>query len=251
MQLLKGSCVNAEAQAMCEECRMSLGDAVLATGPLPPDSISQDKKKRYSEVLSSHLARELAAELRNVGFKNVRPLPDGPTERAFQGGLGPKKVDVSYSDEQHGLMLAVSIKSICFSPFGKNLKNRFGDLLTEAITLHLRFPYSVICMLFAFPIASHEDITKLRPISTFSRAMKLFATVSGRKDYTDPGEKFENVTMMLFEPVTPSQPNGSFSLYDAKTTKLITVEEYIQTLRRIYNERNPHAPVGERDLEEE
>src|SRR5215207_1553614 len=104
---------------MCEERRMSLGDAVLATGPLPPDTISQDKKKRYSEILSSHLARQLAAELRYVGFKNVRPLTDGPTERAFQGGLGPKEVDVSYSDEQHGLMLAVSIKSICFSPFGK------------------------------------------------------------------------------------------------------------------------------------
>lgn len=230
---------------------MSLRNAVGATGPLPPDTISQAQKKRYSEVLSSHLAQELAAGLRNVGFKNVRPLAGGPGERAFQGGLGPKKVDVSYSDEQHGLMLAVSIKSICFAPFGKNLKNRFGDLLTEAITLHLRFPYSVICMLFAFPIASNEDVTKLRSISTFTRAMKLFATVSGRRDYTDPGEKFENVTMMLFEPVTSGQLGGNFQLYDAKTEKLITEEEYRQTIRRIYNERNPHAPIGERDLEDE
>lgn len=230
---------------------MSLRDAVLAPGALPPDSTSQDQKKRYSEVLSSHLAQELAAGLRSVGFKNVRPLAGGPGERAFQGGLGPKKVDVSYSDEQHGLMLAVSIKSICFAPFGKNLKNRFGDLLTEAITLHLRFPYSVICMLFAFPIASHQDVTKLRYISTFTRAMKLFATVSGRRDYTDPGEKFENVTMMLFEPLTAAAPDGNFQLYDARTEKLITEEEYIETLRRIYNDRNPHAPIGERDLEDD
>lgn len=229
---------------------MGLGDAIIATGPVPDDTVSQATKKRYSEVLSSHLAHQLAAELRKIGFKNAKPLPGGPGERAFQGGLGPKKVDVSYSDEQHGLMLAVSIKSICFQPFGKNLKNRFGDLLTEAITLHLRFPYSVVCMLFAFPIDSHKDVTKLRQISTFARAMKLFATVSGRKDYTDPGEKFENVTMLLFEPLTGRRKKGRFELYDAKTEKLLTEEEYLQNLRRIFNDRNPHAPVGERDLDE-
>lgn len=229
---------------------MSLGDAIIATGPAPDDTVSQATKKRYSEVLSSHLAHELAAELRRIGFRNVKPLAGGPGERAFQGGLGPKKVDVSYSDEQHGLMLAVSIKSICFPPFGKNLKNRFGDLLTEAITLHLRFPYSVVCMLFAFPIASHKDVTKQRQISTFARAMKLFATVSGRKDYTDPGEKFENVAMLLFEPFTGRQRKGRFQLYDAKTEKLMSEEEYLQNLRRIFNERNPHAPIGERDLDE-
>src|SRR5215211_7318189 len=171
---------------------MSLADAIVAAGPIPVDTDSQSNKKRYSEVLSSHLARELASALREIGFRNVKPLSDGPGERTFQGGLGPKKVDVSYSDEQNGLMLAVSIKSICFAPFGKNLKNRFGDLLTEAITLHLRFPYSVVSMLFAFPISSNEDVTRLRPVSTFVRATKLFGTVSGRRDYTDPGEKFEN-----------------------------------------------------------
>src|SRR6266700_2728433 len=162
---------------------MSLVDAITATGPLPSDTAPQAEKKRYSEILSSHLAREVAAGLRAVGFGNVKPLKDGPGEKAFQGGLGPKKVDVSFSDEQHGLLLAVSIKSINFAPFGKNLKNRFGDLLTEAITLHLRFPYSIVCMLFAFPLASNQDLTKARTISTFVRAMKLFATVSGRRDY--------------------------------------------------------------------
>lgn len=229
---------------------MSLGDAIIATGPMPDDTVSQATKKRYSEVLSSHLANELAAELRRIGFKNVKPLAGGPGERTFQGGLGPKKVDVSYSDEQNGLMLAISIKSICFQPYGKNLKNRFGDLLTEAITLHLRFPYSVVCMLFAFPIASHKDVTKLRLISTFARAMKLFATVSGRRDYTDPGEKFENVAMLLFEPFTGTQQKAQFQLYDAKTEQLMTEEEYLQHLRRIFNERNPHAPIGERELDE-
>jgi hypothetical protein len=228
---------------------MSLGDAIAAAGPIPTDTDSQSNKKRYSEVLSSHLARQLAAGLREIGFENVKPLTEGVGERTFQGGLGPKKVDVSYADEQNGLMLAVSIKTICFAPFGKNLKNRFGDLLTEAITLHLRFPYSVVCMLFALPISSSEDVTKLRPLSTFIRATKLFATVTGRRDYTDPGEKFENVTMMLFEPWTEPNPTGTFKLFDAKTGQVLTEEQYFENLRQIYNGRNPHALIGERDFD--
>jgi hypothetical protein len=173
-------------------------------------------------------------------------------QKAFQGGLGPKKVDVSYSDDQNGLLLAISIKSINFPPFGKNLKNRFGDLLTEAITLHLRFPYSVVCMLFAFPIESHKDVTKVRRISTFARAMKLFSTVSGRRDYTDPGEKFENVTMMLFEPYSGKRKRQPrFQLFDARTAEETTEAGYFLTLRKIYNERNPHALIGEENLDEE
>jgi hypothetical protein len=230
---------------------MSLADAITATGSLPSDTALQADKKRYSEMLSSHLARELAAGLRAVGFPNVKPLHGGPGEKAFQGGLGPKKVDVSFSDEQHGLLLAVSIKSISFAPFGKNLKNRFGDLLTEAITLHLRFPYSIVCMLFAFPLASDQDLTRARTVSTFARAMKLFATVSGRKDYTDPGEKFENVTMLLFEPLTGRRRRGRLALYDAQTGIKMSEDEYFLRLRQIYNNRNPHALIGEEDLDDE
>jgi hypothetical protein len=230
---------------------MSLIDAIVATGPMPPQDSTQAQKKRYSEVLSSHLAKEVADGLRAVGFPNVKPARDGPGEKAFQGGLGPKKVDVSYSDEQHGLHLAISIKSINFAPFGKNLKNRFGDLLTEAITLHLRFPYSVVCMLFAFPGASHEDVTKVRKVSTFMRAMKLFATVSGRRNYTDPGEKFENVAMMLFEPLSRKRQRPRITLYDAQTGIAMSEQQYFLRIREIYNDRNPHSLVGEEDLDSE
>jgi hypothetical protein len=181
---------------------MSLVDAILATGLLPPSTATQAGKKRYSEILSGNLAIEVAEGLREAGFPNIHPIQGGPGERTFQGGLGPKKVDVTYSDEQHGLLLAVSIKTINFAPFGKNLKNRFGDLCTEAITLHMRFPYSVVCMLFAFPEGADQDLTAGRRLSTFQRASRLLATISGREEYTDPGEKFENVTLMLFRPVT-------------------------------------------------
>jgi len=224
---------------------MSLLDAVIETGLIPEDSASREVKKAYSETLSRHLAVELGEGLRAVGFPKVKPVRGGPGEKEFQGGLGPKKVDVSYADERHGLLLAVSIKTINFAPFGKNLKNRFGDLCTEAITLHMRFPYSVVCALFVFPLACDQDTGdgNRRISSTFERATKLFATISGREEYTDPCEKFENVTMMLYRPLMAENAPPSVRLVDAITGREMAEPEYFRMLRDIFNRRNPHAVI--------
>lgn len=224
---------------------MSLLDAVVAAGPIPPDSSARAEKKRYSELLSKHLAVEAADGLRLQGFPGVRPSRGGPGERAFQGGLGPKKVDVSYSDEQHGLILAVSVKTISFAPFGKNLKNRFFDILSESITLHLRFPYSVVCGLFALPVASSRDTTPLRQTPTFHRAADLLATVSGRQEYTDPGEKLEDVTMLLFEPIHQDRGTPSVQLYTVNPLEEISEERYFRRIKELHDLRNPHAAIGD------
>lgn len=230
---------------------MSLLDAVTAAGVIPPDSASREQKKRYSERLSRHLADEVADGLRSVGFAMVKPVRGSPGEKEFQGGLGPKKVDVSYADERHSLLLAVSIKTINFVPFGKNLKNRFGDLCTEAITLHMRFPYSVVCMLFAMPMAADQDVTRGRLLSTFRRACKLFATISGRRQYTDPGEKFENVTMMLFQPLANNGAPAALKLIDAESGRDIPESAYFLKLLEIYNNRNQHAMIGAQAIPDE
>jgi len=236
---------------------MSLVDAVIEAGTYPSTSAKRQEKQRYAEKLSHALAPRLAAALRERGMPSVKPDVDGKKEKEFQGGLGPKRVDVSYSDERHGLLFAVSIKSIASpSPvrnskkeivgetWGKNLKNRFGDLCTEAITLHMRFPYSVVCCLFAMPVAADEDAGPNRSASTFSRATKLLATLSGRDDYTGPGEKFENVTMMLFQPATTDGEAPWVRLIDAATGSELTEDVYLDTLLRLYNDRNPHAAFG-------
>ena len=227
---------------------MSLSDAVAAAGPYPASDATQAHKKRYSELLSAKLAFEVADGLRGVGLTDVRPVRGGPGERAFQGGLGPKKVDVTYADERHGLMLAVSIKSITAPPFGKNLKNRFADLCTEAITLHMRFPYSVVGGLFAFPVMADQDVTLGRRTSTFRRAMKLLATTSGRENYTDPGEKFETVTMMLFQPLTTETPIPTARLFDAITEVEFAEQAYYKRLKDLFHRRNPHIAMDE-DIE--
>jgi len=223
---------------------LSLLDAVRKAGRIPGQDEAQAIKKRYSEVLSGNLAAQLAALLRDAGFSECRPLRDGPGEVVFQGGLGPKKVDVSYSDSRNGLLLAVSIKTITAPPFNKNLKNRFSDLCTESMTLHMRFPYSIVCALFAFPSDADADTTRIKRKSTFLKARTLLATISGRENYADPGEKFENVTLMLFQPaVNEVEPWVRF--VDCDTGKELTEDQYIGMLVEKYNDRNPHAMIGE------
>ncbi len=196
-------------------------------------------------MLSANLAIEVARGLEAVGFRDVRPGPGGRGEREFQGGLGPKRVDVSYSDYRHGLILAVSIKTICFQPFGKNLKNRFADLCTEAVSLHLRFPYAVMGGLFAFPADADSDHDPGPARSTFRRAVRLFATISGRREYTDPAEKFEDITVMLFRPKVKEEDVPSLRLVGAVDEDELTEEQYFKRLRYIHNLRYPHATVGD------
>lgn len=222
---------------------MSMKDAVSAVGVIPAQSTSRNDKKRYAERLSKALAEEIAEGMRDIGFTNTKPLRGKPGEKEFYGGLGSKKVDVSYSDERHGLIQAVSVKSICFAPFGKNLKNRFGDLCTEAITLHMRFPYASVCMFFAFPEAADGDRTRIRKRSTFRRAMKLLSTVAGRSGYSDAGEKFENITLMLFKPLTRVGGPASIKLFDAMSEARLTEKQYFLRLRDQHDLRNPHASI--------
>ncbi len=108
----------------------------------------------------------------------------------------------------------------------------------------MRFPYSVVCCLFAMPAAADDDAGGNRSASTFARATKLLATLSGRDDYTGTGEKFENVTMMLFQPATAGGAKPSVRLIDATTEREVTEAAYLKTLLDLYNRRNPHAMVG-------
>jgi hypothetical protein len=243
---------------------MGLRDAVIRAGVIPSDEVERKLKKRYSEMLSHELAIEMADGLRERGFSAMKPFREiiqtgkrkGEVvikkEKEFQGGLGPKRVDVSFSDDRHGLLLAVTIKCLNFpnypkipksdpaqfdyskTPnFSKNIKNRFGDLTTEAITLHLRFPFAVVGCLYVMPQRSLTEKGSTMKISTFERAAHLYGTIAGRRIYGDPAEKFEDVTLLLHRPLQDSSaPEDTWiKLYEAGSgMREITESEYFERL---------------------
>lgn len=189
--------------------------ALRALPPKPADTVAAATKKRYSEQMSAAIALALAEELRERGMPEARPAPPGEVggsgaERRLAGGIGAKKVDVTWATEESGLLLGLSVKSINFKDsrsnnFQKNLTNRRADMLIEAVTLHRRFPYAVLCGLFFLDIGAAADQTATRR-STEVNAHHRLRLFTGRSDPAGRDEQFERLYLILVDanPFSPT-----------------------------------------------
>jgi hypothetical protein len=183
--------------------------------PKPDDSATAPVKKRYSEKMSEVVAQALAEELRQRGMPEARPAPPGQVglsgaERRLAGGIGAKKVDVTWATEESGLLLALSVKTINFRDsrsgnYQKNLTNRRADMLIEAVTLHRRFPYAVLCGLLFLDGGAGTDGTKTRR-STALNAHQRLRLFTGRVDPSGRDEQFERLYLLLVD-ANPFAPN--------------------------------------------
>ena len=185
-----------------------LAAGLKRAGDKPPDHARTPEKKAYSEKVSAAVAMAVANELRERGLRGTRPAPPGEfdvsgAERRMAGGIGAKKVDVTWATEEGGLLLAISIKGINFrdrrsNNFQKNLTNRRGDMLFEAVTLHRRFPYAVLGgLLFLDKDASGDETPRRR--STFVNAHARFRLFTGREDPGGRDEQYERLYIVLLD----------------------------------------------------
>ena len=185
----------------------ALAEALATLPPKPGDEAPQAAKKRYSELVSQQVALALGTELRRRGLKEARPGSGAEAgagaERRMAGGLGAKKVDVTWATEESGLLLGISVKTINFRDsktrnFQKNLVNRRGDMLMEAVTLHRRFPYAVLAGFFFLDSEAANDGTEKRR-STFLNAHARLQLFTGRNDPADREEQFERFYLILLD----------------------------------------------------
>ena len=222
-----------------------LNMALNNLGPRPQDSAKQKEKKAYSEKLSQAVAQALAQELRTRGLKEARPAPPGEigssgAERRMAGGIGAKKVDVTWATEEAGLLLAISVKSINFKDsktknYQKNLTNRRGDMLFESVTLHRRFPFAVLAGFFFFDSGAANDATRTRR-STLDNAHDAFKLFTGRPDPAAREEQFERFYIVLHHPAN-APPTADF--YRVETPgQVIALEAIFDELIVLLAERN-------------
>ncbi len=220
--------------------------AVKAVGQKPNDDATREQKKRYSEQLSERIALACAEELRNRGLDGARPAGPGElegsgAERRMAGGIGAKKVDVTWSTEESGLLLGISIKAISFRDqrsknFQKNLTNRRGDMLMEAVTLHRRFPYAVLAAFMFFDRGAETDGTAQRR-PTFINAHSRLRLFTGRNDPAGRDEQFERLYLFLMD-ASPFHANVSaYAVGDA--TRTVSLEEVFDDLIQQVADRNP------------
>lgn len=229
-----------------------LVDVLRTLPPKPSDSAKQAEKKRYSELLSQRVALGLADELRRRGFTEARPVSSGEAdsrtkgdrsgaERRMAGGIGAKKVDVTWATEESGLLFAVSIKSINFKDSNtnnlqKNLTNRRGDMLFEAVTLHRRFPYAVVLGFFFLSHEAHLDATARRK-STFINAHQRLKLFTGRNDPSGRDEQLERLYVVLLNP-DPLSPGVEVFLAGSPE-KTVSLSDAIEEWMGLIVDRNP------------
>ena len=228
--------------------------------PKPPASANQSAKRAYSQKMSNVLAAALGAYLRARGCREARPAGPGEldssgAERRMSGGIGAKKVDVTWATEEAGLIFASSIKTINFKDgstgnYQKNLTNRRGDMLFEGVTLHRRFPYSVLLGLFCFDKGAADDGKtkgdKVTRRSTFLNAHQRFRLFTGRQDPADRDEQFELLCLLLVD--TESKPPAVRAFEVGAPDSAISLEMVIDKALLKVTERNPD--FYEYDLEQ-
>ncbi len=190
----------------------------------------ESRKQAYSQDMSAAIALALSEAVRQRGMREALPSPPGSggpsgTERRMAGGIGAKKVDVTWATEECGLIFSASVKTINWRDarsgnFQKNLTNRRGDLLFEAVTLHRRFPYAVVLGFLFLDEGAQTDDTEQRN-STFHNAHQRLKLFTGRADPSDREEQFERL-LVRADPAGSmvtcfrvGQPGASVSLDDA------------------------------------
>jgi hypothetical protein len=225
----------------------------------PTDDAKAPVKKAYSEKMSAAVAMVLAEELRQRGLQKARPGGVGEqglsgAERRMSGGIGAKKVDVTWATEESGLLLAISVKCINFSDrktknFQKNLTNRRGDMLFESVTLHRKFPYAVLGGFFILDKGAGLDGSGKR-LSTFLNAHRGLRLFTGRSDPAGRDEQYERLFLVLVD-ATPFSASAKF--YEAgRPHSEITLDRALDLLLRAASERDPDfynllGPNGELD----
>ncbi|HEY3313698.1 MAG TPA: hypothetical protein VGL40_00215 [Bacillota bacterium] len=216
-----------------------LEQGILKARPRPLDEGTDSEKRVYGTRLSGAIASVVAADLRAHGLTDCLPNPPRGVEREFAGGIGAKKVDVSWSSEEAGLLLAISIKTINFADrktgnYQKNLTNRRGDMLFEAVTLHRRFPYAVLGGLLFLHCGAEKDQGKERQ-STLDNAHDRFRLFTRRQDPGDREEQLERMWLASY-----SDDPAVAVLYEAgKPGEPILWNTARDELLRMVAERNP------------
>ena len=223
-----------------------LAAALADLPPKPDDAAKQSDKKAYSERVSKLLALAFGEELRRRGMPEARPSPPGSlgdsgAERRIAGGIGAKKVDVTWATEESGLILGISIKTINFRDaktrnFQKNLTNRRADMLMEAVTLHRRFPYAVLAGFFFLDKEAENDATDKRR-STLLNAHARLRLFTGRADPAGRDEQYEKLYLVLLDGANPGAPLLAWEV--GKPAQPVALDEVFGGLAELVAERNP------------
>jgi hypothetical protein len=184
-------------------------------------------------MLSNVLARVMLEDLRDA---LDLPLTDAVAgERKVGGALREAQADVSEMTPLHGLTLAVELKPVHLA-VGRAIWNRFGDVRTFAVNIHLKFPFAVVGGVMTLPTMerqkSNDNDAWKSTTHLVERAIARFVHAGGRETEGDAPHLLEGIAVVVFDHETGAiveglPPSGSGLRWP----------EFIASLARAYSAR--------------
>jgi hypothetical protein len=168
---------------------------------LASPGLADGPKKAAQIRLSSGLGRILKADL----APKLPPTADlFAGEREVSGALRSVNADLSELHELDGLRLAVEMKPVNLA-VGRAIWNRFGDIRTFAVNLHLKFPFSVVGGVLVIPTWEWDGAKQKSTKHLIDRAIKRLERAGGRKTEGDAPHLLEGIGLVTYDPSTATQ----------------------------------------------
>jgi hypothetical protein len=228
---------------------------VLAAATPRPTSQSPAEEKtkyatRFAEEMGVVIAGSLSSRLASIA---------ATTKRSAGSAKGKKQLDVNFSTPEHGLALGISLKSVHTRDvrgaerYTHNMKRNEEELRIEASGYHKRQPYAVMIAVLFLPFDSCSDGKRDHP-SSFGSWVRHLRPYAGRRDPNDDHDLFEKIYMGLYEPDAtglrffdvesdppknaPPSRGGYLLATDGRARRLLTYEEFLDTVYHLYLHRN-------------
>jgi len=195
--------------------------------------LGSGQPKSSQIALSNILASVLLDDMRDLLGLPLTGAYAG--ERTVGGGLREVKADVSEMTPTDGLTLAVELKPVHLA-VGRAIWNRFGDVRTFAVNVHLKFPFAVVGGVMTLPTKertkSGDDRSWKETSHLVERAVARFMRAGGRLTEGDAAHLLEGIAVVVFDHETGDiapdlPPRGAGLRWD----------EFVQALATTYDAR--------------
>ncbi|RMG72452.1 MAG: hypothetical protein D6711_12920 [Chloroflexi bacterium] len=229
----RSPCGIASVDSLAGVSPMLLNDYIVAASDYVMQSIglTDSQKKRAQIQLGDALARLIAQEV-EAQCAESKDLIVG--EKMILGALRGAQSDVTSLGETDGVRLAVEIKPV-YLAVGRAIWNRFGDIRSFAVNVHLKFPFAVVGGIMPLPtIDWYKDRggtwQQRSTTNLIDRLCRRFDSIGMRRNDGDPVHALEAVCVLAFDPNTqslhPHYPGaGSFLQFNSFIQKMAEMFE--------------------------
>lgn len=206
--------IHSIAEAANTSQRAALQDFVDAasTYVMNAASLSASDMKRHQIALSRILGHALKTDL---VIANARMADIQVGEIDVYGALRKGQADLVEFHMGDGIRFAAELKPINLA-VGRAIWNRFGDIRTFAVNVHIKFPFSVLTGILTVPTIEIKGGKEKSTENLIERLLKRLAQAGSRDNETGGAHLLEGVAVIVYDPrnkkIIPAMPPTSSPL---------------------------------------